>query len=237
VPSSTVWCSPRAHGRSFCLRFRFLLFEQVREGLAPFQDRGRSGALRPTWPPRASGVREGNPGVQGAKAPGLGEKTGRSIRRRQEFARFTKPDPASSQASGRAPALHASEYLTTPALAYPFRFAHTRRVRPLLSGALTAPFTPHHYEIPGLCKLISLISIIWLTGKGGHRRYCAGGQGLPMERAAAKQRRRRTPSGRKSMVFPRSFFGLASSTALTLLVIPAITVWLRDDERSHKAAP
>jgi multidrug efflux pump subunit AcrB len=32
-------------------------------------------------------------------------------------------------------------------------------------------------------------------------------------------------------------FGLASSTALTLLVIPAIYVWLRDDERSHKAAP
>jgi multidrug efflux pump subunit AcrB len=26
-------------------------------------------------------------------------------------------------------------------------------------------------------------------------------------------------------------FGLASSTALTLLVIPAIYVWLRDDER------
>ncbi len=32
-------------------------------------------------------------------------------------------------------------------------------------------------------------------------------------------------------------FGLASSTALTLLVIPAIYVWLRDDERSGKAAP
>jgi multidrug efflux pump subunit AcrB len=32
-------------------------------------------------------------------------------------------------------------------------------------------------------------------------------------------------------------FGLASSTALTLLIIPAIYVWLRDDERSGKAAP
>ena len=31
-------------------------------------------------------------------------------------------------------------------------------------------------------------------------------------------------------------FGLASSTALTLLVIPAIYVWLRDDERPPKGA-
>jgi Cu/Ag efflux pump CusA len=29
-------------------------------------------------------------------------------------------------------------------------------------------------------------------------------------------------------------FGLASSTALTLLVIPAIYIWLRDDERPAK---
>ena len=32
-------------------------------------------------------------------------------------------------------------------------------------------------------------------------------------------------------------FGLASSTALTLLVIPAIYVWLRDDERGHPRSP
>ena len=32
-------------------------------------------------------------------------------------------------------------------------------------------------------------------------------------------------------------FGLASSTALTLLVIPAIYVWLRDDERGHPQSP
>jgi multidrug efflux pump subunit AcrB len=32
-------------------------------------------------------------------------------------------------------------------------------------------------------------------------------------------------------------FGLASSTALTLLVIPAIYVWLRDDERTSAPAP
>ena len=32
-------------------------------------------------------------------------------------------------------------------------------------------------------------------------------------------------------------FGLASSTALTLLVIPAIYVWLRDDGQPGKAAP
>ncbi len=31
-------------------------------------------------------------------------------------------------------------------------------------------------------------------------------------------------------------FGLASSTALTVLVIPAIYVWLRDDERAAKGA-
>jgi multidrug efflux pump subunit AcrB len=31
-------------------------------------------------------------------------------------------------------------------------------------------------------------------------------------------------------------FGLASSTALTLLVIPAIYVWLRDDERPNEGS-
>ena len=31
-------------------------------------------------------------------------------------------------------------------------------------------------------------------------------------------------------------FGLASSTALTLLVIPAIYVWLRDDKRAGDAS-
>ena len=30
-------------------------------------------------------------------------------------------------------------------------------------------------------------------------------------------------------------FGLASSTALTVMVIPAIHIWLRDDERPVKA--
>ena len=32
-------------------------------------------------------------------------------------------------------------------------------------------------------------------------------------------------------------FGLASSTALTVLVIPAIYVWLRDDGRPAKTTP
>jgi multidrug efflux pump subunit AcrB len=31
-------------------------------------------------------------------------------------------------------------------------------------------------------------------------------------------------------------FGLASSTALTVLVIPAVYVWLRDDDRGFGAA-
>jgi hypothetical protein len=39
--------SPLARRRSFRLRFRFLR-SRASEGLAPFQDRGRSGALRPT---------------------------------------------------------------------------------------------------------------------------------------------------------------------------------------------
>ena len=38
------------------------------------------------------------------------------------------------------------------------------------------------------------------------------------------------------MVVSRAaLFGLASSTALTVLVIPAIYVWLRDDRREEKA--
>jgi hypothetical protein len=78
-------------------------------------------------------------GAQEAKAPrDLEEKTGRRSDVRQKFARFAKPDPALSQwTSGRAPALHASDYLTTPAFeTHPFRFAHPRRMRPLSVGRL-----------------------------------------------------------------------------------------------------
>ena len=62
------------------------------------------------------------------------------------------------------------------------RFAHARRMRPLSVGRLDDAFhpaTPHHCGIPGVCKLISLISIIWLIGQGVAGAYRAGGQGAP----------------------------------------------------------
>ena len=63
------------------------------------------------------------------------------------------------------------------------RFAHARRMRPLSVGRLDDAFhpaTPHHCGIPGVCKLISLISIIWLIGQGVAGAYRAGGQGAPL---------------------------------------------------------
>ena len=76
---------------------------------------------------------------------------------RQEFARFAKPDPASSrsQPDGRR-ALHACEYLTTPAfknLSLPFCSCETSAAA-LVGARFRAPFIQRleHYVISIMCK-------------------------------------------------------------------------------------
>jgi len=71
---------------------------------------------------------------------------------RQEFARFTKPDPVSGpmdKRTGASPSCLRSISRPLPLKTYPFRFAPTRRMRPLLSGALTTPFIQRRITIAG----------------------------------------------------------------------------------------
>ena len=94
-------------------------------------------------------AREGSP-VRGASPGhepgdrGPAEKTGRSIRCPARMRPLRKsPNRFRAQwTSGRAPALHACEYLTTPAFEFfPFGFADARRMRPLSVGrSLRTPF-------------------------------------------------------------------------------------------------
>ena len=117
------------------------LFERG-EGLAPFHDRGRSGVVCPTLAAAEPDEREKGNG-RPRESPGTSRKD-RPIDPTSGigYARFTKPDPASSLSqSGRAPALYALEYLAIPAFQiYPFRFAHARRMQPLSVGDGQAPF-------------------------------------------------------------------------------------------------
>jgi hypothetical protein len=132
IPASNAWAKQAAHGRpgsSLVLRSSFSVPPAVSckgsEGLAPFQDRGRLGAVSPTCRPRSFASAKRETRHPQTESPRIGEKTGRSIRcpariRPLRQAR-TGFEPNNS---GRAPALHALEYLTTPAfedLSLPFR--------------------------------------------------------------------------------------------------------------------
>jgi hypothetical protein len=70
---------------------------------------------------------------------------------RQEFARFAKPEPVFElEPSGRAPALHASEYLAIPALNTSLPFRPCEADAAALVGRLDNAFHPamaHHSEI------------------------------------------------------------------------------------------
>jgi hypothetical protein len=61
---------------------------------------------------------------------------------RQEYVRFTKPDPAStlSHADGRQPFMPPRVSHDPCLLMLPFRFAHARLMRPLSVGRMTTPF-------------------------------------------------------------------------------------------------
>jgi hypothetical protein len=109
---------------SFLFSFRVPGSVAASEGPAPFLRSRTTGgdSVRPCRPrsliaKRESGVR-GSPGSW-ARDRGP-EKTGRSIRRQATIRPLEKePEPVSSQwTSGRAPALHALEYLTNPCLRY-----------------------------------------------------------------------------------------------------------------------
>jgi hypothetical protein len=132
----------------FCFRFGGLRCLEASEGLAPSLRSRTIGrvSVRP-WRPRSlmSAKREPrptepSPGYKPGYKPGPGsadprKKTGRSIRCAARIRPLEKPEPVSNASSGRAPALHARECLTTPAFeSYPFGFAHARRMRPLSVG-------------------------------------------------------------------------------------------------------
>jgi hypothetical protein len=79
---------------------------------------------------------------------------------RQELSSLRKePDPARAFASGRAPALHARECLTTPVLAIPSISPMRGGMRPLSVGRLSGAFHPamddYHPIILLFCQEIS----------------------------------------------------------------------------------
>jgi len=118
--------------------FRILQFQEASEGLAPFPIADcvfvrRMDAISPSRRLRASRAGTGgNRCVHGANAPGTRGKTGQLIRRPARMRPLKRARSGSSPlTSGRAPALHACEYLTMPPFeSYPFGFAHARRERP-----------------------------------------------------------------------------------------------------------
>ena len=102
---------------------------------------------------------------------------------RQELSASTSPNRFRAQwTSGRAPALHAYEYLTTPAFApYPFRFAQSEADAAAFRRApVDSAFHPamgHSAMIPILCKQIAAIAVSMVNRK--RCVYRAGGRGLP----------------------------------------------------------
>jgi hypothetical protein len=147
----SVWWSPRVHRRSLGLRFRFLWpFRAISVPLA-FSSEVKGWRLmiadaRTPFPSDLSAAEphraKREPGVRRAKAPGLAERTGESIRRPARIRSLHQARSGSSlwPADGRQPFMPKSISRSLPSKAYPFRFAHARRMRPLLSGASRAPF-------------------------------------------------------------------------------------------------
>jgi hypothetical protein len=177
--------------RSFGLRFGSSgLFERG-EGLAPFliadarapfpSDPGGCGASS-----REKGTRRPR-----RKAPGHAEKTGRSIRRPAcDTPTCQARSGVELKPSGRAPALHALEYLTTPA----FKLIPSVRSYEANAAALvrrvTTPFIQRpivHSIIPFLRKEIASIWLIW---KAVRRRLSCRRSGIWQPPADAHRRRR-----------------------------------------------
>ena len=140
----------RVHRRSFGLRFQFVRPCQAREGLAPFRDRGRSGALRPTCRPRSlmsakkgSAVDHQSPGHKPGDARTRAED-GRSIRRPAEIRPLhqarTGFGPMDKRTGASPSCLRVSH---DPCLQYiPSVSPIARRMRPLSVGRLENAFHP-----------------------------------------------------------------------------------------------
>ena len=84
------------------------------------------------------------PGVQDQKPEDPRKRQADQSDVRQEYARFTKPDPVfgpMEKADGRQPFMPKSISRPLPLKTYPFRFAHARRVRPLIVGRVRNAFS------------------------------------------------------------------------------------------------
>ena len=157
------------------------------EGLAPFSYRGRSGASVRPWRPRSlAHAKKGtwrprtNPRVKpedrGDKDRLIDPMSGIEFARKRARTGF---EPLRI-ADGRQPFMPLRGSHDPCLQNLSLRFAHARRMRPLSVGRLDDAFhpaTPHHCGIPGVCRLISLISIVWLIGKGVAGAYRAGRRG------------------------------------------------------------
>jgi hypothetical protein len=143
--------------------FRPCLFERG-EGLAPFRDRVRSGAVPPDLSAATSRARKGNRGP----TRDLGKKTGRSIRcpaRIRPLHQARTGSSAMGQADGRQPFMPL-ECLTTPAFEIPSvllvrggcgRSCRARWERLSFSDELTLTDFPSYGNT---CKSIALVWLI-----------------------------------------------------------------------------
>ena len=138
--------------RSFDLRFLFLRSREASEGLAPFLRSRTLGRRLSDW---AAGkphcAKRGTVASSDHRPEDREKKTGRSIRcaaRMRPLKRArTGFEPLDS---GRAPALHACEYLTIPAFEHlSLRFRPARRKWPLSVGRIRAPFIQRRITLPG----------------------------------------------------------------------------------------
>ena len=137
-------CSPRVVGPSV-----FVSGSSDLLSAAPFYDRGlqfyETLAPFPSDPsaaePRCARRRTPLPRIPGSKPGDRGQRQADRSDVRQEYARLKRARSGFEPLdSGRAPALHACERLTTPALS--LGFAHARRMRPLSVGRLENAFHP-----------------------------------------------------------------------------------------------
>ena len=167
-------------GSSVFVSGSFRLVKQVK-GWRRLSSRTLRRRVHPTCQPRSLIAKKGT--LVSPDQPRTGKRQADRSDVRQNYVRFAKPDPASSQwTSGRAPALHAVKSISRP---LPSKLIPSFRSCEANAAAFVGrvesafhPATDHHYSVISIiCKAISEI---WLIGKARPRACRAGGQGLPL---------------------------------------------------------
>ena len=155
------------------------------EGLAPFlRSRTLGRHFRPTRWPRSLVARKGirRPQAKGPD-PRIKDRPIDPMSGKNSSAKEPEPVSSLGKRTGASPSCR--ECLTNPCLLMlPFRFADAMRMRPLLSGALRAPFiqrSGHHRAILILCKAIAAIAAIMVNRQSRRRRSWRRRSGSPLE--------------------------------------------------------